>query len=715
MGNPARMRLFVLQVIVLSVVATLLGRLWFLQVAEGATYSKAAEANRVRAIIEPATRGGIFDSRGRVLVENRTALVVSVNRTILRRQADRGTAVLARLAGAVGIGAVDIARQITPCGEKYADGTRAKAPDCWNGSPYQPIPVRSYDVNDPIQTRAALAIEEHREDFPGVSAELQPVRYYPFGQLAAHLLGYLGPIRDDERADPRYGGLTTAKVGRGGIEEVYDAELRGIDGRQELLVDRRGNVTGTRATTPARAGEALVLSLDRDLQRVAETALAKGIARARQTVDPRRGILYRAPTGAVVVMEAGTGRIAAMASFPSYDPTVFTQPLTPQTYRALTDPARGAPLYSNATQGTFSPGSTFKIVSTAAAVGAGNPLDGSYACPSSFRVGNRSFRNFEGETLGTIDLRTTLIKSCDTVFYGLAYREWLRDGGLRPTGTPRESFVSMAKAFGFGSATGIDLPRDASGSITSRVSRKADYAERKDDYCAGAKNPAFSDYRRQINAENCVDGATYKAGEAALFAIGQGDVTVTPLQLAAGYAALANGGTLYQPRLARALLSADGTRVTELAPVVRRKLPVAKETLDYIRSALTAVTRDGGTARRAYAGFPQDIVAVGGKTGTADKQDQQPTSWFASFAPAAKPRFVVVAMVNQGGTGGTTAAPITREIWDGIYGLEGARRLLPGGALPATLPVVRADGTLAPPGTRTGRPAPLVTVRRGAS
>ncbi len=374
MSNPARTRLFVLQVIVLSVLATLLGRLCFLQVAEGAAYSKAAEDNRIRTIVEPATRGMVYDSSGRVLVENRTALVVSVNRTTLRRQTDRGAAVLARLSGVIGIPAVDIARQITPCGEKYADGTPAKAPDCWNGSPYQPIPVRSYDLDDPAQTPPVLAIEEHREDFPGVTAELEPVRYYPNGQLAAHLLGYIGPIRDDERKDPRYGGLTTAKVGRGGVEEVYDDELRGVDGREQLLVDRRGNVTGTHATTDPAAGDALVLSLDRDLQQVAEKALRDGIARARQTTDPRRGTKYKAPTGAVVVLEANTGRVAAMASYPSYDPTLFTKPLLPPTYQALTDQAKGAPLYSNATQGTFAPGSTFKIVSTAAAVAAGNPL-----------------------------------------------------------------------------------------------------------------------------------------------------------------------------------------------------------------------------------------------------------------------------------------------------------------------------------------------------
>lgn len=714
MSTRSRLRLFVLQVLVVTVLATLLGRLWFLQVYSGEEYTKAAADNRIRSVVQPATRGMVYDSSGRVLIENRTAMVISVDRTQLRRAPDRGKDVLARLAGVVGIPAVEIGRQITPCGERYPDGTRSKAPDCWNGSPYQAIPVRSYSAEDPAQTRPVLAIEEHREDFPGVTAELQPIRFYPNGQMATHLLGYTGPIREDERKDPTYDGLPTAKVGRGGVEQVYDDALRGVAGTQQLLVDKDGSVTGVQSATEPQAGDALVLSLDRDVQLLAEKALEKGVLKARTITDPRRGVKYKALTGAVVVMEARTGRIAAMASYPSYDPTVFTKPLSPQTYQRLIDPARGAPLYSNATQGTFAPGSTFKIVSTAAAVMGGSPLNGFYSCPGGFRVGNRTFRNFEGETLGTINLRTTLIKSCDTVYYGLAYREWQRDGGLKNTGRAREVFPAMARAFGFGKATGIDLPQESPGSITSRATRIENYKKYKDDYCAGAKNPKFSAYRRQIDAENCVDGATYKAGEAALFAIGQGDVNVTPLQLAAAYGALANGGTLYTPRLAKALLSADGKRVTPIPPVVRGKLPVSPEVLDYIRSALGGVTQEGGTAQRSYRGFPHDVVAVAGKTGTADKQDQQPTSWFASFAPAASARFVVVAMVNQGGTGGTTAAPITREIWDGIYGLEGARRLLPRGTLPTSLPVVRVDGTVAPPGTKTGRPAAVVVRPSGA-
>ena len=706
MSSRPQLRLVVLRVLVITVLGTLLGRLWYLQVYAGARYARAAQDNRVREIVEPAPRGMIYDSSGRQLVENRTVMVVSVNRSLLRRERDGGAAVLARLAGVVHVPAADIARMITPCGDRYADGKPAKAPDCWNGSPYQPVPVKTYPTDDARQSAPALSILERREDFAGVTAELQPVRVYPYGAMAAHLLGYLGPIRDDERKDPKYAGLVTAKVGRSGVEQVYDDALRGQAGVQQLLVDKDGSVTGVQKQTPAQAGDALVLSLDRNVQKLAEDALLRGMLNARARLDRNRGINYKAPTGAVVVLEARTGRVVAMASNPSYDPSIFTRAKLPEsTYKALTDPTKGAPLYSNATQGTFAPGSTFKLVSTAAAVAAGNSLHGYYSCPSQFKVGNRTFRNYEGETYGTIDFRTALIKSCDTVYYGLAYNEWKHDGGTK-RGRAREVFPKMARSWGFGTPTGVDLPADAAGFITDREFKLANWEARKADYCAGAKRRAKGTYLQLIDQESCTDGWRYNAGDAVNFAIGQGDVLATPLQLASAYAALANGGTLYEPRVAKALLSADGTRVTPIPPKVKAKLPVSQETLTYIRSALTSVTQPGGTAQGAYAGFPGGIVA--GKTGTAEVQDKQPTAWFASFAPAAAPKYVVVAMVTQGGTGGSTAAPITREIYDGLLGLEGHKALLPGGSLPRTLPVVRSDGTIAPPGTRTGRPAPVV-------
>ncbi|MCW2599014.1 MAG: penicillin-binding protein 2 [Frankiales bacterium] len=469
---------------------------------------------------------------------------------------------------------------------------------------------------------------------------------------------------------------------------------------QKLLVDLNSAVTGTFSTTPARAGDNLVLSVDTRVQKVVETALAGGIMNARTQTDPVRGTKYAAPNGAAIVLEATTGRVVAMASYPSYDPTVFVGGISTREYAALLH-AAGQPLISSVVQGLYAPGSTFKIVSTAAAIGAGYPLTARiYDCPSSFMIGNSAKHNFEGEAPGVLDFHETLVRSCDTVYYKLAYDEWVRDGGLRTTGKAKEAFATMAKAFGFGRATGIDLPDERSGLITDRAFKKAFWEKNKADYCKGAARRPKGSYLQQLDQEFCADGYRLNGGDAANFIIGQGDVLATPLQLASAYAALVNGGTLYRPQLAKGLLSADGKTATALPPTKVGRLPVAQPTLDYIRNALAGVVLPPGTAQSSFAGFPLSQLPVGGKTGTADVNDKAPTSWFASFAPVDHSKYVTVVMVPEGGTGGSTAAPIARKIWDGMYGLEGAQAVLSNGSLPVALPVVRPDGTVAAPGTK---------------
>jgi penicillin-binding protein 2 len=702
MTDSSRLRIVVLRVLVVSILLTLLGRLTYLQVAEGPSYSKAAANNRIRAIVTPAARGQILDDRGVALVSNRTALVVSVNRSVVRSQKHRGKDVLARLAGVVGIPAARISLIITPCGEKLADGSRAKRPDCWNGSPYQPVPIASYSSDKPDEVRRVLAIAEHAELFPGIKAEYEAVREYPGGTTAAHLLGYLGALSPDDMKKAEYTGLAPGTlVGKAGVEATYDEQLRGLDGVQRLVVDKDSTVTGSLGTTPARAGDNLVLSIDAGVQKVAEKALEDGILAARTKFDKNRNRNYAAPKGAAIVVEAGTGRVVAMASYPTYDPTVFVGGISSKEYSALSK-APGQPLISNAVQALYSPGSTFKIVSTAAAVAAGYPLTPRiYACPGSYK----GKRNFEGESFATLDFRETLIRSCDTVYYKLAFDQWAKDGGRTGIAKPKEVFPNMAKAWGFGKQTGIDLPDERSGLITNRAYKRAFWEKNKKDYCKGAKTRPKGSYLQQLDEEFCIDGYALNGGDAMNFAIGQGDVLVTPLQLAMAYGAMVNGGTLYRPQLAKGFLSADGRTKTELPPVRTGRIPVAPATLDYIKNALAGVVLPPGTAKGSFAGFPLSQLAVGGKTGTADVNGKAPTSWFASFAPVANSRYVTVVMVPEGGTGGTTAAPIARKIWDGIYGLEGTKAVLPGGATPRTLPVVRPDGTIAPPGTRVPHPA----------
>jgi penicillin-binding protein 2 len=684
--DHSQLRLLVLRVLVVSMLATLLGRLVQLQVWSGDELAQAAADNRVRELVLPAARGEVYDVTGAPLVRNRTALVVAVNRTELRRQPDGGAAVLDRLAGVLERPAAELAREITPC-------RAGVEPPCWRGSPYQAVPVAQVAASDAEGVRRVLAIEEHREDFPGVRAMLTAVRGVAADDplRAAHILGHVGPVSAAEIDTEQYRGVRAdALVGRGGVEASYESALRGEDGIERLVVDHVGGVTSRDVATAPEPGDHLVLSLHAGVQAVAEQALRRAVERAR-TIPARGGggAPLTADSGAVVVLEARTGRVVALASYPSYDPGVFAGGLTTEEYSALVDESRGAPLLFRPVQGAYAPASTFKVVSTLAAVSSGDyPLAGSYPCPGSYApLGGK--RNFESADLGTISLRTALVQSCDTVFYTFAYEQWLRDGGNAPVATPRDPILGMAAAFGLGQPTGVDLPGERGGVLPDRAFLQRRWEERRDDVCARAADPAATEGDREF----CADGHQFRGGDAANVAIGQGDVLVTPLQLATVYAAVANGGTVLSPRVGRALLSADGKRVTEISPEVRGTLPVDPSVLAYVRDALAAVTTEG-TARGAFAGLP---LAVAGKTGTAEVAGRQDTSWFASYAPADDPRLVVVGMVSQGGTGGTVAAPMVREVYEGIWGLGGRPAALPGGQLPSVLPVVRADGSVAAP------------------
>ncbi|MEX2289613.1 MAG: penicillin-binding protein 2 [Mycobacteriales bacterium] len=675
MSDRSRLRLFVLRVVVLAILATLFGRLWYLQVYASEEYAAAASANRVREVVQPAPRGEVHDARGTPLVRNRTALVVTVSRSTVLRQHDGGQAVLARLGAVLGRPAEALAQQIRPCGGSVQ-------PPCWRGSPYRPVPVAEFDAGDRASLTKVLQIEEHREDFPGVRAQFTPVRDYPQGRLAAHVLGYLGPISPDEVDQPEYDGVQPSSlVGRAGIEATYEASLRGQDGIQRLLVDHVGTVTGSDGETAPRPGDTLVLSLDAAVQKVAEDALARGIERARGMRARGSGDPLVADSGSVVVLEAQSGRLVAMASYPSYDPAVFVGGASPGEYAQLMDESRGAPLVFRAIQGAYAPASTFKVVSAAAAVASGDyPLAGRYPCPGVYRPTGQ--RNFGSASFGTIDLRKALVKSCDTVFYKFGYEQWLRDGGNRPVERPRDPMIRMAQAFGLGERTGIDLPSERRGTIADRAYKQAYWEATRENRCKGAQNTALPRERRRANQEFCDEGFRFRGGDATNFAIGQGDTLVTPLQLATVYAAIANGGKVLEPHVGWALRSPAG-EVREIAPKLRSTVPVDPLALGYLRDALAGVTQPGGTAARAFAGAP---VAVAGKTGTGEVANRQDTSWFASYAPVARPELVVVGIVSQGGTGGTVAAPMVREIYDGIYGSGGTGRAAP------ALPDVRPGG-----------------------
>jgi penicillin-binding protein 2 len=729
MSERSRLRLFVLQVLVLSLLLTLLGRLWYVQVVAKENYVRAAAENRTREIVTPAARGMILDSLGRPLARNHTALVVSIGRTEMLRQKDEGRALVARVAAVIDQPVEEVWAKTRLCGTPGAQ----PAPKCWNGSPYQPIPV-----TDDADTAMALQIMERREDFPGVTAELTAIREYPapLKANAAHMLGYLGPVTDEELA-ARASETDTSKaarhetvmsrtdlIGRSGLERQYDDDLRGRPGVKTLAVDHQGGVSAVLSESDPTPGHHLVTTIDARVQAVAERELLAAIKRARTTGDPNKGgKKFKADSGAIVVMDVRTGAIVAMASWPTYDPNIWVGGISTKDYQAIASKKTNYPNQSRATQGEFAPASTFKAVSLPAAVKAGYSLNRSYPCPGAYPIGSTMKSNYESQAYGTISMKRAIEVSCDTIFYKFAYETWLRMGRLHPRKGAKDPFTEMAKGFGLGKPTGIDLPSEADGRIADRAWKRAYWNETREFYCAKAKtgypevartDPTRAAYLRRLSRENCADGWAYRGGDAANFAIGQGDTTTTPLQMARVYAAVANGGILVTPHVGKAVMSAEGRLIRRLEPKPAGRVPASAATLRWLRTALRAVTEQG-TGRGPFlrAEFPLAKIPVASKTGTGEVYGKQSTSWFASYAPATKPRYAVVMMVSQGGTGSGTSGPAVAEVYKTLFGVNGQQVNLanaspPGGRPPTSLPEVRGDGTIVQPGSPARNQAAVV-------
>jgi penicillin-binding protein 2 len=709
-ANSHRSRVSLLRLLLMSMMLTLVARLAFVQILDQHKPQQSAALTHLGTIVVPAARGEIVDARGRVLVGNRSTHVLTVDRSALDSLDDKGVAVLNRLAGVLGRSAADLRRQITPC------GVRVPAP-CWTGQPYQPVPVATG-----IDAAAVLAVSEHAEDYPGVAIETQTVLNYPDRTLAAHLLGYTGAVsQDDQRQNKALADADT--IGRSGLEQSYDSVLRGVDGEQKVALDPRGEAVGPAGSVPAQQGSTLVTSIDADVQRLAEQSLATQIAASRKSGNA-------APSGALVVMDPRTGRIIAAASYPTYDPTVFVGGISVADYRKLTAPGAGDPLVGRAIAGQYAPGSTFKLISLSDNVmnGAMTP-DGQYPCPGSLSVDGRVKTNFDSESFGgAISPKFALQVSCDTFFYAPAVAEYYSDQArIDAKQKPQEQLQAMARAFGVSSAPRLDLPADeqATGGLADRGGRQDRWQANKADYCAaakkgypGEKNPTTRAFLTQLASENCTDGWRYRAGDNADLAIGQGETTISPVQLAMAYSAMVNGGTLYAPTLGWAVVNGDGKVTRTITPSVIRKLPVKKSVLDFIGNSLHFEDSHSVSGALAFDGSPIKTL-IGGKTGTAEVYGRQDTSWFASWgpvqpgAPVSKARFVVVGMVEQAGLGSKAAAPMVRSVYEGLFGADGAAVLpgsAPAGAPPTIAPRVQtattAPASTAPALTTPSSPSP---------
>ncbi|MER6515285.1 penicillin-binding protein 2 [Streptomyces sp. NPDC060334] len=688
--SRVRIRLVIIQVLVFSLLLTLGGRLWYLQIRNGDEYYHEAKNNHVQQVVQPAVRGSILDARGIALADNETRLVVSASRTELMKMKDKGKGVLTRLSDVLDMTPQDVMDKVRLC------DSRTPQP-CWNGSPYQPIPV-----TNKATTQQALQIRERPEEFPGITAEPTAVRRYaaPGGANTGQALGYLSPVTDGEitRAkDTNSPFLRSDQVGRFGLERTYDRPLRGKSGVTRYEVDNLGRVIGMAQNDPAIPGANLVTSIDARVQAVAEFELNAAMVEARKQIDRNTGVPYKADAGAIVVLESKTGRVVAMASNPTYDPNVWVGGISAKDYAKLTAKDSNVPLMNRAIQGQAAPGSIFKVIPTAAAVNAGYKFDGEYPCPSSYSIGGQVFKNFESQGHGSITLGRALEVSCDTVFYALGHQQWLKDGGLKPKKRPAEIFYKTAHQFGLGAETGVDLPGEEKGRVPDRQWKQRFWTANKDTWCKTGKKGGT--YVELLSYENCLEGNLMRAGDAVNYSIGQGDTLVTPIQMATIYAAIANGGTMWNPTIGKAIISADGKRVEKIPPRAHGRLPVTPETLRKMDGALAGVATEGTAAWR-FGGWPQKEIPMHAKTGTAEVYGKQTTSWFATYTSD----FTIVMTISQGGTGSGASGPAVRNVYNAIYGLDMAGKQDVKRALlikpEANLPTIQPDGSIDAPVVR---------------
>ncbi len=619
------LRLKVFAALVAFMFAALTTRLWFLQVLAAGQFRDQAKQNAVRLVDIPAQRGRILDDNGNLLVKNRVSLVVTVNKQAAGSHLEEELYQLSKL---LDVPAAELAARVED--RRYYV--------------YQPVPVEA-DVGKRID----FYIAEHQKELPGVAVVAEPVRVYPEGSLAAHVLGYLGQINSDQLKDPVFAGYRPGdEVGVTGVESEYERFLRGTEGVVKYRVNSAGQNLGQIGEQPPVPGQDVVLTIDTEAQRIAEESLNLGLQYAHGIYDSGTGRDFQANGGAVVVMDPATGAIKALASAPSFDPSVFVRSMSSGEYERRFGAAKGYPLLDRAIQGLYPPGSTYKpfVLLSALRRGIVSTTD-YYPCPPSWAVPedplHEVFHNWTTANLGSITLARSLYDSCDTVFYPIGYEYWRRY--YPPTDPPVEQIQRDLQAFGFGQPTSVDLPFEQEGRVPD----------------AAWKAAVHKRYPKSFP-----DGQWFP-GDFINMSIGQGDTLVTPLQLAAGYSAIQNGGRACVPHVFLRAQEADGHVLHSWHPRCHR-IPFLQAQIEYVRQALTQVPLQG-TAASAFVGFPFSQVQVAGKTGTAQVFGQQDYSWFAAMTQAQGKQYVVVALVEQGGHGSTTAAPIVRRVIEGLYGL----------------------------------------------
>lgn len=578
-------RLRVLGFLVVLVIAVLIGRAGYLQIYEGDTYARLADGNRIRIIPSMAPRGTFFDRNGELLVTNRPGFAVS----LLPLTEPISDAVIYRVSDLVKVPVEDIKAKIAA------------------HVGFNPIRIKS-DVTQDIVS----VIEEQKSLYPGVVIEVQPIRNYIYHEKAAHTFGYVSEINDTELEKMKADGYKTGDIiGKFGLEKIYDKELRGKNGGEQVEVDVAGRpvqILGKKEPVP---GDDLVLTIDKNLQLAAEKAVDEQLA------------LIHANAAAAVALDPQTGEILALVSRPAFDPNLFAHGISTKDWNVLNNNPFH-PMDNKAITGEYPPGSTFKIVTGTAALTEGvvSPTEKILDTGRHWIIPKG---NAEGEALGWIDFTQALAHSDNVYFYEMGNRLGI------------DRLEKYARMFGLGAATGIDLPYEADGLVANR----------------------------RYKEKNFEDGEWYLS-ETFDAAIGQGFNLVTPLQAAMVMGEIAADGKRYKPHLVKRIVGPDGKTVKDVAPELLSRLEVPENVIQLVQNGLHDVTKYG-TAASSFRGFTIDIA---GKTGTAENPHGRDHGWFVAYGPYSSPNIVVAVIVEQGGFGSQSAVPIGRKILEAAFGVN---------------------------------------------
>ena len=595
--SPLALRVSILTGIAIAIFSVLFLRLWYVQILSGDKYREQANDNRIREIRVQAPRGDILDRNGKVLVANRTELAVQVTPQDLPPPGPERSRELHQLAEVTGMTPKEVRKALV-------DGDRA--------APGGPIILRKGLGVDKV-----YYLRENQSSFPGVSVERVFTREYRQGTIAAHLFGNVGEVTAEQLREARYTGLQPGdQVGQSGIEYEYDRYLRGKPGTDRVQVDALGRPTDQLRSKPAQAGDDVRLTIDSALQAYGEGAL----------------LSFGLP-GAFVAMNAQNGEILAMGSAPTFDPSIFTRPITQKDYRVLTSRKTDAPLANRAIQGLYPTGSTFKMITATAA------LEHNLIQPETIfndtgtlKLDTLTLKNAGDVINGPINMSDALKVSSDIYFYHL---------GLRAKASKGHGMIQdWSRRYGLGERTGIDLPAEVDGLIPT---------------------PAW---RNQLYREDLTD-RPWTVGDNVNLAVGQGDLEADPLQMAVAYAALGNGGTVVTPHIAADVESATGKVLEEIDPAPRRRIDISPDVRSAVMEGLTrAAMEPGGTSYPVFGNFP---FAVAGKTGTAERPNQSDQSWYIVLAPANNPQIVVAVTIERGGFGVDTAAPVAARMLERYF------------------------------------------------